>query len=76
MASTSDPSGSGEPGSKPGWLAKVIGGIGLVAVSHQMAKDQADDDIPGVTSSNPRAQRIVERATSLIGALLTHLWVP
>jgi hypothetical protein len=68
MSSTTEPSGSDERAPKPGWLTKVAGGIGLVAVSHRMAKDQADDDIPGVTSPNPRAQRIAERATSLVAA--------
>jgi hypothetical protein len=68
MSSTDESPGTGEPEHKAGWLAKVAGGIGLIAVSYRMAKDQSDDDIPGVTSRNPRAQRIAERATSLVTA--------
>ena len=33
-----------------------------------MAQDQADDDIPGVTSPNPRAEKISEHATALVEA--------
>jgi hypothetical protein len=65
-AAESPDTGGSEP--KAGWLARTVGGIGLVAWSHRMAKDQADDDIPGVTSPNPRAQRIAERANSLVAA--------
>lgn len=68
MSPRAEPPGSGEPAPKTGWLTKVAGGIGLIAVTHRMAKDQADDDIPGVTSPNPRAQRIAERASSLVSA--------
>ena len=68
MASRAESPGSGEPAPKPGWLTEVAAGIGLIAVSHRMAKDQADDDIPGVASPNPRAQRIAERASSLVAA--------
>jgi hypothetical protein len=64
-----DAPGSGEtesPSPEPGWFAKTLGGIGLIALSRQMAKHQVEDDIPGVTSPNPRAQKIAERATALV----------
>jgi hypothetical protein len=66
MSSTAGTPGSSEPAPKAGWLARVVGGVGLIAVSHRMAQDQADDDIPGVTSPNPRAEKIAEQATALV----------
>jgi hypothetical protein len=58
--------GYGEPAPKANWLARVVGGIGLVAVAHRMAQDQADDDIPGITTPNPRAEKIAKSATALV----------
>ena len=66
MSSEPGPS-AGEP-PKASWFAKVVGGVGMIAMSRQMAKEQSDDDIPGVTTPNPRAQRIVERAGTLVKA--------